>query len=357
MKKLIFMLALIFLFTVNVNATKITANSVDNVYNIVYTMDANVSAVKALLVAGDANTSAIKALLITEDANVSAIKALLVTADANVSAIDKIVDTMDANVSAMDKVADNIYTLAGTMDANISAIDKIVDTMDVNVSAIDKVVDSMDANVSAIDKIVDTMDANVSAIDKIVDTMDANVSAIDKIVDTMDVNVSANQAKLVKVEKVTDPVYGRSGSFVVEANMLHATWNTVASHEIATVTGTVRMRILAECNDTTTGASTEAAISLGTALNKVGLIAATLFGGSEDSNAFQAGEVWQDTTPTESNGIQAFSTGVIDKVISKTDVGYTISSAAGATGRIIFYIWWEALDDKGAVVAGAGGSL
>jgi hypothetical protein len=162
-------------------------------------------------------------------------------------------------------------------------------------------------------------------------------------------------------EKTSSPVYGRTNYFVLDTPFGSAAWNTVASHEIATVTGCVRMRVVAECNQTVTAAGETATLALGTEKATGGIIAAAIVAaGSDDGNSLQATDVWFDTTPApaDSNGVVAYTSGMIDKVVvGGLDVGYTVGAAALTGGCIRWHIWWEPLDATGNVAAGAGGGL
>lgn len=136
----------------------------------------------------------------------------------------------------------------------------------------------------------------------------------------------------------------------VEADLSKAAWNTVAKHELFTVTGLVRMRIIAEvmvAGDDTTGDT--ATIQLGTESDTDGFIEAT------QVDDLGAGELWYDTTPTTK--FDTTSTVIIDKIINGEDVGYEIAGEAAKAGKITFHCWWEALNATGAVVAGTGSAL
>lgn len=126
----------------------------------------------------------------------------------------------------------------------------------------------------------------------------------------------------------------------------NATWNTVASHEIFTVTGRVRVVILPICTEDLAGAT--ATIALEDDGAAAAYIAATT------GTDIDSGEVWLSTTPATS---YAWSS-VVDRVINGADIGYTIATAALSDGTIVFHCWWDDLGDGTAnVVQGAGGTL
>lgn len=137
---------------------------------------------------------------------------------------------------------------------------------------------------------------------------------------------------------------------VVTADLSSATWNTVAAHEIAVVTGLVRMQVLAVC--TTTGDDTSgntSTIALGVEGDTAALIAAT------QVDDLLAGELWYDATPTTRT--DKWANAVIDFPVDGWDVGFTIAGEAATAGVIEFHIWWMPLEEGATVVAGEGGAF
>ena len=122
------------------------------------------------------------------------------------------------------------------------------------------------------------------------------------------------------------------------------TTGSVASHEILTITGLVRLRIWVECTEDLAGAT--ATIELGEETTSTSLIAQTT------ATDIDNGELWYDATPTTAT--DAFSTVVLDKVINGLDVGYTVGTAAISDGTLVFHYVWEPLNSTGAVVAADG---
>jgi hypothetical protein len=130
-----------------------------------------------------------------------------------------------------------------------------------------------------------------------------------------------------------------------------ATWNTAASHEVFTVTGLVRMRIVPQISGSLTEAGASALITLGHETTTSAYIAATTAIDLTD------GLLWLYNTEA-SNDIRAINfSAVLDKVVNALDVGYEVSGAALTGGNIVFHCWWEPLNSTGAVAAGAGGAL
>ena len=138
--------------------------------------------------------------------------------------------------------------------------------------------------------------------------------------------------------------------FAVTADLSSATWNTAAAHEIALVSGLVRVAIIAQVTvtgDDTTGNTSTA--SLGWAGTVAGMIAAT------DVDDMLAGEIWYDATPTTTG--EAYGTAVLDFIVNGLDIGYTIAGEAATAGTIVFHVFWEEISSGASVSAGAGGSF
>jgi len=163
--------------------------------------------------------------------------------------------------------------------------------------------------------------------------------------------VSTAIATLQTVVKGTDGLdYGASNYIGVTVPMNSATWNTAASHEILTITGMVRVKIIAECTATLTDSGNAGTIQLGVEGATSAFIAST------DSDDIVTGDLWYDATPTL--GVDTTSSVVIDKIIAGgLDVGYEIGGEALTGGTLVFHCWWTPLNATGAVVAGAGGTL
>jgi len=137
----------------------------------------------------------------------------------------------------------------------------------------------------------------------------------------------------------------------VTVDMTSATWNTVATHEIFTVTGGVEMKIIAECTDSLT-AGAGATIGLGVEGATAAFIADT------DFALIDVGEIWDtavDGTITQYGDTSAV--GLTKRIFGGLDVGYEVKVAALTGGVIKFYCHWTPLNDTGTVVAGTGAEL
>lgn len=141
----------------------------------------------------------------------------------------------------------------------------------------------------------------------------------------------------------------RGNSFVVTADMTSATWNTVAAHEIAVVTGLVRVQIVARVTDTVITTGTNGTIVLGWEGATTSMIGSTL------ADALVTNELWYDTSPTTVG--DTFNNAVLDFVVNGADIGYTIGTNAATAGEIEFLVFWVPLSSGATVTAGAGGTF
>lgn len=105
------------------------------------------------------------------------------------------------------------------------------------------------------------------------------------------------------------------------------------------VTGAVRMKLLAICGTNLAGAT--ATIEVGTAAGTAGIIPQTT---AED---IDAGEIWFDATPTTT--IEPTSS-LTDNIVS-ADVIQTVGTANIDSGAIDYYALWYPLTDDGNVTA------
>lgn len=138
--------------------------------------------------------------------------------------------------------------------------------------------------------------------------------------------------------------------FSVTADMSSATWKSVATHEIATVTGTVRIRILPVCTASLGNDSNTCKISLGTSASGAAFIGATT------ATQIDTAECWLYATGASNVNHPTFSA-IIDRIVTTNDIGYTIATTACTAGSVTFHCSWEPISSTGAVTAGAGGTL
>lgn len=148
---------------------------------------------------------------------------------------------------------------------------------------------------------------------------------------------------------ITQPSVGSDGYVAVTADLSAATWKSVASHEVFTVTGLVRARMWIECTEDVTSTGGGATLQFGVEGVTNAIIAAT---GEDD---IDIGELWYDATPTVK--YDTFANVVFDYVSNGLDIGYEIVGEATIDGILVFHLVYEALNSTGIVVAGAGGTL
>ncbi len=183
----------------------------------------------------------------------------------------------------------------------------------------------------------------------------AQVSAAD--VSAHDANVIA---RLDILEAAALPSYSHQNYFTVDANMRQATWNTVDAHEIAEVTGAVRMTIMAECTlENIVTASTNGTIALGYAGNTAAIWLAAALDTWDLTEVAMGITAGVPTFPIGGGDAGSALTHVLFDIVAASgiDVGYTIATNAGEQGIVRWHIWWTPLDSTGAVVAGGGGGF
>ncbi len=130
------------------------------------------------------------------------------------------------------------------------------------------------------------------------------------------------------------------------------TWSTVASHEIATVTGLVKMLIIPQCTASVVSVSDGGTIELEDETTTESIIATSTLG----AGVMVTNELWVDATLTRTILTQT-QLNAITIIVSELDIGYEVKTQALSSGTIVFHIFWTPMSSTGAVVAGAGGTL
>jgi hypothetical protein len=198
---------------------------------------------------------------------------------------------------------------------------------------------------------------DVSAVSTALATLQAEISGTAGIASFPAVAAPANNVSLAEViraiynQTALGTYYNNPNYIAVTADMTSATWNTVAAHEIATVTGAVRMIILPECTGTLTSAGSSATLILGDETTTNSLIT------SSDAENLATGEWWVDATITRTIITQTLMNNLTFCIANSKDVGYTVGTEALTGGSIVFHIWWVPINATGNVSAGAGGVL
>lgn len=161
---------------------------------------------------------------------------------------------------------------------------------------------------------------------------------------------SSIATRLGVIQNHLGPSYNNSRYLAVTATLTSATWNSDATHEVFTVTGTVRMRMWITCSSNVGSVGGTAVLMFGTETDTDAFIAST------DETEIDSGDLWYDATPTTQ--WDTFGNVVMDYVITGgLDVGYEIDTEACNAGVLTFHCVWEPLSSDGAVTAGAGGAL
>jgi hypothetical protein len=135
-----------------------------------------------------------------------------------------------------------------------------------------------------------------------------------------------------------------------------AAWNTVASHEVFTVTGLVRALVIYRITGDLAG----------------GAGATIQFGREGDTDAYNvarvvteldAGEVVSPIAANTPAGVIAFEdflgdpANLADLILDGLDLGYEIAVNPATGGAIQAHCFWTPISTDGLVAAGAGGAL
>lgn len=145
--------------------------------------------------------------------------------------------------------------------------------------------------------------------------------------------------------------FNATNYFTVTADFTSATWNTVAAHEVVTVTGACRVIILPRVTGTITSGGGTATLILGDETTTNSIIAST------DAEQLADGEWWADTTTTRTVLTRTLINGLDIVIQGGKDIGYTIGTEALTGGSIEFLVWWQPLVTGSSCAAGAGGAL
>ena len=131
--------------------------------------------------------------------------------------------------------------------------------------------------------------------------------------------------------------------------------NTVASHEVFTVTGTVKYEVLYVCiTDLTSGGS--ATIQFGREGATDSVAASQAFSGIDAGEIIIPGGTNAPITASVTSDQNA-TAGRGSDYVSGLDLGYEIGTAALTGGTMKAYCWWTPITSDGLVAAGALGAL
>lgn len=292
-------------------------------------------------------------------------------ADLGSTLVDNVVAAMDANstdlailndLGGLSQVGDKVQV---DMDANSTDLNTLVTDSD----AQDTEAEWADLGSTLVDNIVSAMDANSTDLNTLVTDSDAQDSEAEwadlssTVVDNVVAAMDANSSELNIIKAASLPTKDHPNYFTVDVNLANATWNTAASHEIATVTGACRVQMLIEVTETCVTVGPTGTIALGFEGNASAIFSAT--GLDSGGTTFTAGDVVSAvygsaaTTPASGANTSTGITGALFDVVvvGGKDIGYTIATNAATDGTLVIHVYWEPLDATGAVVEGAGGAL
>jgi len=122
--------------------------------------------------------------------------------------------------------------------------------------------------------------------------------------------------------------------------------NISGSYELFTITGDVRIKLLAICETSLAGGGAGNQITLGFGGALTNLI------GQTTGTGLDAGEIWTSSTIAYNLAVNTIALAVFDRIVAGyTTIKLAIVSASTSTGKIHFYCWWEPLSSGATVVA------
>lgn len=141
-------------------------------------------------------------------------------------------------------------------------------------------------------------------------------------------------------------------------------WKEVASHEVFTVSGTVRMYLWLICTEVLTSGGS-ATIKYGAEGGQTGALFSNKTAGNfgyvgiyDRTNTASLPDFMIDQWPDDQGWTSNNSINLMWSVVATdSDVGYTIGTAEFTDGTLEFHCVWEPLSAGATVVAGTGGSL
>ena len=117
----------------------------------------------------------------------------------------------------------------------------------------------------------------------------------------------------------------------------------VGTFALFTVTGSVIVRIVAECTETVVEGVGGGTIEVGITGDTATIIAQTV------ATTLDANEIWHDATPDAD--IEALSVMGDFIIVNGMDIFATIAGQNITDGTVVFYCFWTPLGSTGAVVA------
>ena len=149
---------------------------------------------------------------------------------------------------------------------------------------------------------------------------------------------AGDEFTLIKMELLPDGMIRATKSITLAAS----TTGSVATHEVITVTGLCRVKLLVQCSTDLTGAGSA---QLGVAGATTALVAST------SGTAIDDTELWADATPPS----YIFTTdGIFDLITDGIDIGYEVTGATLTAGVLNFIYWWQPLEASATCASAAG---
>jgi hypothetical protein len=143
-----------------------------------------------------------------------------------------------------------------------------------------------------------------------------------------------------------DAINVGGGGLVTSEHNLATDGHVCGSYSLFTISGDVRVKLLAVCNTLLAGGGGGAQVTLGFNGALTNLI------GQTTATGIDAGEQWTSSTIANNLPVNTLAAGIFDRVVTGyTAIKLAITSASGSTGVINFYCWWEPISTGATVVA------
>lgn len=118
------------------------------------------------------------------------------------------------------------------------------------------------------------------------------------------------------------------------------------SASLFTISGDVRVKLLAVCTTNLAGGGAGSQVTLGFNGALTNLI------GQTTATGIDLGEQWTSSTLANNIAVNTLAAGIFDRVVTGyTAIKLAITSASTSTGKIMFYCWWEPIETGATVVA------
>lgn len=122
------------------------------------------------------------------------------------------------------------------------------------------------------------------------------------------------------------------------------TTGAIATATLFTVTGTVRVKMIARCTATLTSGGA-ATIEVGTTINTAGLLPQVA-----NATTIAVDEIWHMGDGTVDSSVELESAGMLTKLVS-TDIKQKIAAFTITGGSLEYYVLWQPISPDGTVVA------